>query len=233
MISVIIPIYNQANKLVKCLESLNRQTINDFEVVLVNDGSKDNPEKVFENFSKIAKIKGDLLYFSQQNKGAPAARNYGFSKSKGDFILFCDADSILQENMLESLINVLKFKPKANFSYSAFKWGRKTFRPGEFSYERLKKEPYIHTMSLIRREDLFNISWDESIRKFQDWDLYLTMAKENKFGVYINEILFTVIPGGHISTWLPSFAYKYLPWLPLVKKYNNAKEIIYKKHDLV
>lgn len=233
MISVIIPIYNQAGKLVKTLDSLKRQSINDFEVILVNDGSKDSPDKVFAEFSKTAKIKGDLLYFSQENKGAPAARNYGFSKSKGEFIIFCDADAILKENMLESLLDALRFNSKASFAYSAFKWGRKSFKPGRFSYEKLKKEPYIHTMSLIRREDFLNFRWDESIKKFQDWDLYLSMAKDDKFGVYIDEILFSVIPGGHISSWLPSFVYKYLPWLPLVKKYNNAKDIIYKKHDLV
>lgn len=233
MISVIIPIYNQASKLSKTLASLKNQSYLDFEVILVNDGSKDGPDKVFAEFSKTAKIKGDLLYFSQKNKGAPAARNLGFSKSKGEFIIFCDADAILKENMLETLIDALKFNPQASFSYSAFKWGRKTFKPGVFSYERLQKEPYIHTMSLIKRDDYLNFKWDESIKKFQDWDLYLSMAKADLFGVYVDEILFTVIPGGHISYWLPSFAYKYLPWLPAVKKYNNAKEIIYKKHGLV
>lgn len=232
MISIIIPIYNQAGKLVKTLESLKRQTISDFEIILVNDGSSDFPDKVFAQFSKSAQIKGDLLYYSQDNKGAPAARNYGFSKSKGEYVLFCDADAILKENMLETLLDSLEFNPKASFAYSAFKWGSKSFRPGRFSYEKLKKEPYIHTMSLIRRQDFLAFSWDESIKKFQDWDLYLSMAKAGKYGVYVDEILFTIIPGGHISSWLPSFVYKYFPCLPLVKKYNKAKEIIYKKHDL-
>jgi glycosyltransferase involved in cell wall biosynthesis len=233
MISVIIPVYNQANKLSRTLESLKNQTLLDFELILVNDGSNDQPDQVLADFSKTAKIKGDILYFSQENKGAPSARNFGFSKSKGDFIFFCDADALLKSTALEKLLDALKFNLKASFSYSAFKWGKKTFRPGQFSTERLKKEPYIHTMSLIRREDFLKFTWDESIKKFQDWDLYLSMAEANKYGVYVDEILFTVIPGGHISTWLPSFAYKYLTWLPLVKKYNKAKEIILKKHDLV
>ncbi len=233
MISVIIPIFNQANKLKKTLESLKNQSISDFEVILVNDGSSDNPEQVFIEFSKIANINSGLLYFSQENKGAPSARNFGFSQSKGDFIIFCDADAILNPDALEKLLDSLKFNPEASFSYSAFKWGRKTFKPGQFSFDKLKKEPYIHTMSLIRREVFINFKWDESIKKFQDWDLYLSMAKADHFGVYIDEILFTIIPGGHISYWLPAFAYKYLPWLKAVKKYNKAKEIILKKHDLV
>ncbi len=233
MISVIIPIYNQANKLNKSLLSLEKQTTQDFELILINDGSKDNPEKVFSQFSKHAKNKGALLYFSQKNQGAPSARNLGFRKSSGEFIFFCDADATLKPNALETHKNTLNHNPDASFSYSDFKWGRKTFKTGEFCVSRLRKEPYIHTMSMIRRNDFLDINWDESLKKFQDWDLWLSMSEKGRFGVYINEILFKVIPGGHISSWLPAFAYKYLPWLPNVRKYNKAKEIILRKHDLV
>ncbi len=233
MISVIIPIYNQASKLSKTLDSLEKQTTQNFEVILVNDGSKDRPDKVFAQFSKRTKAKGNLLYFSEKNQGAPAARNFGFNKSKGEFILFCDADAILKPHALETLRDALEFNSKASFAYSDFKWGRKTFKTGKFSASRLKKEPYIHTMSLIRRDDFLEFNWDESLKKFQDWDLWLSMSKKGKLGVYVEEILFTVIPGGHISSWLPAFTYKYFPWLPAVKKYNKAKEIIFKKHDLV
>jgi glycosyltransferase involved in cell wall biosynthesis len=233
MISIIIPIYNQANKLSKTLLSLEKQTTQNFEVILINDGSNDQPDKVFAQFSKRSKAKGGLFYYSQENQGAPAARNFGFKKSQGEFIFFCDADTILRPHALETLRDALEFKLKASFSYSDFKWGRKTFKTGEFSASRLKKEPYIHTMSLIRRDDFSDFSWDESLKKFQDWDLWLSMSKKGKFGVYVNKILFSVIPGGHISSWLPAFAYKYLTWLPAVKKYHKAKEIILKKHDLV
>jgi len=233
MISVIIPIYNQASKLEKTLESLEKQTTQNFEVILVNDGSNDQPDKVFANFSKRSKAKGNLLYFKQENKGAPAARNFGFKKSSAEFIFFCDADAILKPQALQTLKDTLEFNTNASFAYCDFKWGRKTFKTGKFSVSRLKKEPYIHTMSLIRSRDFSGFSFDEKLKKFQDWDLWLSMSSAGKFGVYVEEILFTVIPGGHISAWLPSFAYKYLPWLPLVKKYNKAKEIILEKHDLV
>lgn len=233
MISVIIPIYNQAEKLKKTLDSLNKQSNQNFEVILINDGSSDDPEPIFANFTKISKAKGDLLYFKQINQGAPAARNFGFSKSKGDYIFFCDADAILKPMALEIMFDTLCFNSKASFVYSSFKWGSKTFKLSPYDLEKLKKEPYIHTMSLIRRVDFPSSGWDENIRKFQDWDLWLTMAKSGKYGLFIDQVLFSIIPGGHISAWLPAFVYKYFPFLPLVKKYNRAKEIILKKHDLV
>jgi len=61
MISVIIPVYNQAKKLAKTLDSLNKQTNKNFEIIIVNDGSSDNPESVFTDFVKKNTINGSLL----------------------------------------------------------------------------------------------------------------------------------------------------------------------------
>jgi glycosyltransferase involved in cell wall biosynthesis len=233
MISVIIPVYNQAKKLAKTLDSLNKQTNKNFEIIIVNDGSSDNPESVFTDFVKKNTINGSLLFFNQKNQGAPAARNRGFRESKGNFLFFCDADAILKPETLEVMQDALIFHPGASFVYSSFKWGSKYFRVGPYDKNRLKKEPYIHTMSLIKRSDFPNSAWDEDIKKFQDWDLWLTMLKAGKYGVWIDQILFTIIPGGTISTWLPSFFYKYFKFLPVVKKYHQAKKIILQKHELV
>ena len=79
--------------------------------------------------------------------------------------------------------------------------------------------------------------WDESLKKFQDWDLWLTMLEQNHKGKWISEVLFTAQTGGTMSNWLPSFIYK-IPWDKIgwkpktVKKYEEAKEIIRKKHGL-
>lgn len=233
MISVIIPVYNQAQKLAKTLASLNNQTILDFEVIVINDGSSDNPESVFTNFVKNNKINGNLIFLSQKNKGAPAARNRGFQESTGDYLFFCDADAVLASHALETMKDNLLFNPSASYVYSSFKWGKKLFKLHAFDEEKLKKEPYIHTMSLIKREDFPKEAWDENIKKFQDWDLWLTMLKNGKKGLFIDQVLFYVSPGGTISSWLPSFAYRYFKFLPQVRKYNKALEIIKQKHGLV
>jgi hypothetical protein len=90
--------------------------------------------------------------------------------------------------------------------------------------------PYIHTSSLIRRADF--PGFDETLKKFQDWDLWLSIAESGGKGVWIDKMLFSVAPGGSMSDWLPAIAYRLLPFLPAVKKYNKARLIIKKKHGL-
>ncbi|MFA5000255.1 MAG: glycosyltransferase family A protein [Patescibacteria group bacterium] len=232
MISIIIPVYNQAKKLIKTLSSIARQTYTDYEVIIINDGSHDGVEAIFTAYYKKLETNNNYLFLNQENKGAPAARNRGFKEAKGEYLFFCDADAILKPGALEMMLGVLINNPTLSYVYSSFYWGRKLFKVGEFSPEKLKAAPCIHTMSLIRRTDFPTAGWDEKIKKLQDWDLWLTMLEQGKVGFWIPQALFTVSPGGTISSWLPSFAYKYLPFLPAVKKYQRAVKIVKDKHGL-
>ncbi|MBU4455557.1 glycosyltransferase family 2 protein [Patescibacteria group bacterium] len=236
MISIIIPIYNQADKIGKCLDSILNQTYKNFEIIIVNDGSTDNIEKVLKNYKSKFSAQGGPAsgwqIFSQKNKGAPAARNRGYGEASGEYLFFCDADAVLKPEALKTMLNALKQHQEASYAFSSFLWGRKLFKLGPFDAEKLKKAPYIHTMSLIRREHFPASGWDESIKKLQDWDLWLTMLEQRRSGVWIDKVLFKVQTGGTISSWLPSFAYKFMPFLPNVKKYKKAMEIIKKKHNL-
>lgn len=236
MISIIIPVYNQADKIIKTLESINRQTYRDFEVIIVNDGSSDGVEDIcalyLRKLVEASNTNIKYLFLNQENKGAPAARNRGRAAAQGDYLFFCDADAVLKESALEELSAALTWHPEASYAYSSFKWGNKLFKLTPFNAERLRREPYIHTMSLIRTTDYPIQGWDENIKKFQDWDLWLTMLEAGKVGVFVDSILFTVSPGGTISSWLPSFAYKLFPFLTAVKKYHQALKIIKEKHGL-
>ena len=82
-ISIIIPVYNVEKYIKKCLESLANQTMQDFEVIIVNDGSKDDSEKIIENYIKShPKIK--INYYKKENGGLASARNYGVKYAKGE-----------------------------------------------------------------------------------------------------------------------------------------------------
>ena len=232
MISIIIPVYNQAERLIKTLASINRQSYQDYEVIIVNDGSIDNVEALCAEYLKKLETTNHYLFLNQTNHGAPAARNRGKQESKGDYLLFCDADAILHPKALEYMLSYLEANPSASYAFSSFLWGKKLFKLTDFDPEKLKRQPYIHTMSLIKRADYPENGWDESIKKFQYWDLWLTMLEAGKVGVFVPQVLFTVAPGGTISSWLPSFAYKLFPFLPAVKKYNQAMKIIKDKHGL-
>jgi glycosyltransferase involved in cell wall biosynthesis len=231
MISIIIPLYNQAKKLQYCLESIKNQTFNNYEIIIANDGSTDNVEQIYEKNKKELGLRLELI--SQENKGANAARNLGLKNSKGEFIIFCDADLTMKPQMLSTMNSALQKNNLASFAYSSFIYGHKKFNSYPYDGEKLKKMPYIHSTSLIRREHFPSSGWDESLKKFQDWDLWLTMLENGNTGVWINEILYTIQAGGSMSSWLPGFAYKYCKFLPAVKKYNSAMEIIKKKHNLI
>src|SRR3989344_7076282 len=97
-ISIIIPAYQHAKELPKCLESIFAQTLKPFEIIVVNDGSTDNTAEVLERYKNRVKI------IAQENKGANSARNRGFDESSGDFVIFCDADIIIQPACLEKMV---------------------------------------------------------------------------------------------------------------------------------
>lgn len=228
MISIIIPVYNQASKLAKCLDSINKQTIKNFEIIIVNDGSSDDIKPVIDKYQALFGLQ--LSYVTQNNQGAPAARNRGAQDAKGEYLLFCDADIVMTPDTLDIMQKTLQQNPQASYAYCSFRWGRKLFKLFPFDADRLRKMPYIITTSLIRREHF--PGFDISIKKFQDWDLWLTMLEQGHTGVWIDKVLFKVFTGGVYSSWLPGFAYKFFPFLPVVKKYNNAMAIIKAKHHL-
>lgn len=229
MISIIIPVYNQANKLDQCLASLANQTYQNYEIILVNDGSTDSLEEVLEKYKSVFGIK--FIFINQRNLGSNPARNSGAKRAQGEFLLFCDADIIMKPEMLKTMLGSLKEHPEASYAYSSFKFGHKIFKLWPFDPEKLRQMPYIHTTSLLRKEHFPD--WDENIKRLQDWDLWLTMLEQGHKGIWLDKILFQVQPGGTMSSWTPSFLYKLMPFLPRVRKYKKAMEIVKKKHNRI
>lgn len=223
MISVIIPVYNNYKELKNCLKSLARQSFKDFEVIVVDDGSTCEISK-----PKVQML--NLFFYKIKHGGAPRARNYGFEKSKGEFVLFCDADMELRDDCLEKMYRALKNSPHKSYAYSDFKYGFKNFIFWEFDKKKLMQNNYVSVCSLLRRE--YFPGFDESLKRFQDWDLWLTVLGKGGRGIYIPEVLIRVATSsGRISSWMPKLLYK-LPFLKRVRDYNMAKEIVIKKHNL-
>ncbi len=116
-ISVIIPVYNTEKYVEKCLESLAKQEMKDFEVIIVNDGSTDNSENVIKNYMQSSKL--NIKYLEKENGGLASARNYGVEKASGKYISFLDSDDYLDKNLFSELekyidkdIDLIKFKMK-------------------------------------------------------------------------------------------------------------------------
>ncbi|HSR88925.1 MAG TPA: glycosyltransferase family A protein [Candidatus Udaeobacter sp.] len=238
LISIIIPVYNHAHTLKRCIESVFNQTYRPLEVIVVNDGSTDNFEEVVKECLLLTDgdcigVGSVLSVISQENFGAATARNRGFKESKGEYVIFWDADTLAQPQMLQKMFAALQNNPQASYAYSSFKFGWKTIKSQNFDPSKLKQLNYIDTTALVRRSEF--MGFDESLKRFQDWDLWLTMLEKGKTGVFIPDTLYTKKVSGRegISKWLPSFVYK-LPWkIKQVKKYEEARSIILKKHGLL
>ena len=100
IISIIVPIYNVSPYLQLCLESIEKQTYPHFEVLLINDGSRDNSKDICLEFVERDKR---FKYIEQQNAGLSAARNTGILNARGEFITFIDGDDLIESNYLEEL----------------------------------------------------------------------------------------------------------------------------------
>ncbi len=233
-VSVVIPCYNHASILRRTLRGLLCQTRPVDEIVVVDDGSVDNPKVVVEEFADWLPIRYIRL---DKNSGAPIARNRGADETTGDLILFLDADAELYPQAIEKMEKELRTRPDVDFVFSDFLWGRKAFHGMRFSEGELKKRNYIHTSSLLRRNAF--PGFDPSLTKLQDWDLWLTMADQGSKGAWIHEILYRIEPRreGGMSRWIPRFVYQ-LPWnmvgwIPAeVKKYQMAEDVVRKKHGI-
>ncbi|MFA6429004.1 MAG: glycosyltransferase [Patescibacteria group bacterium] len=233
LVSIVIPVYNHAKELVACLESLERQTYRHLEIIAVDDGSTDNVSERL--LGRTWRFPFTFTRF-ETNQGAPSARNEGFRRAKGEYVLFLDADVTLREDAIDRAMRALLLHPEAAFAYSAFRFGGKLFRSFPFSHDRLKRGNFIHTSSILRRTSF--PGFDETLKKFQDWDLWLTIAERGGVGIEIPEVLMRMPQRktGY-SRWLPAFFHR-IPWQSIgwmpeeIKRYRAAEAIIREKHHL-
>lgn len=230
-VGVVIPCFNHARELERTLQALADQTLSPSEVVVVDNGSDDDPASVVARFADRLPVR--CIRFAER-QGAPAARNRGAHEISSPFILFLDADTALEPSALAVMAQALEEHPEVSFAYSDFYWGWKRFYGRAWDQAALRQMNWIHTTSLIRRSDV--IPFDESLKKFQDWDMWLTMAEQGKMGVWIPKPLFRVIQrSGGMSRWLPAFVHRMswpiFGWMPTeIRKYREAEKIIRLKH---
>ncbi|WP_411893742.1 glycosyltransferase family 2 protein [Winogradskyella sp. A2] len=167
--SVIIPLYNKQDYIADCLESALKQNFNDYEIVIVNDGSTDKSSKIAEGF-KSDKIR----LFHQENQGASKARNNAATFSKGQYLAFLDADDIWKSNHLECLHESIKAFPKSGLYANNYliKHSQTYIAPAELNIQLTSNVPFI-------LKDFFEASLKDTIV----WTSASSIAK-SKFESY-------------------------------------------------
>lgn len=148
-VSVIVPVYNMESYLEKCMDSLVNQTLDDIEIIVVNDGSVDNSLKILNKYKK--KYPEKVQVINQENSGISVARNNGLKKATGKYVGFVDSDDFIDLNMFKHLYDKCK-KINADIVVCNYK----KYYSDTDSYESVDVVRNIHCSSLFEEPSLIN-----------------------------------------------------------------------------
>lgn len=183
LVSVVIPCYNQAHFLGEAIESVLAQTYRCFEVIVVDDGSRDEVDAVSARFPGIT-------YFRQPNQGVSGARNAGLKVSRGAYVVFLDADDRLLPEALSIGVENLKSHPDCAFVWGQCRHSNKAGEPipappkpwiKQEHYVNLLRTNYIRTPGVVMyRRAVFDAvgGFDPELQGGEDYDLHLRIARE-------------------------------------------------------
>lgn len=117
IISIVVPAYNVGPYIAECLKSVQKQVYTEWELIVVNDGSKDNTYSIAK---EIADLDSRILLYTQENQGVSVARNVGLQLSKGKYIIFLDGDDFWEPECLSELLTAIQ-SSRADFSYCGYR----------------------------------------------------------------------------------------------------------------
>ena len=153
-VSVIVPFYNVENYIEKCLETLVNQTLEDIEIIIVNDGSQDRSIDVVKRF--LGKYPEKLVYLEKENGGLSDARNYAIPYAKGEYIAFLDSDDYVEKTMYKDMYELAK-KENSDMVECDFYW----------EYPDKKKEDIgnLYSNKKEMMEKVRVVAWNKLIKK--------------------------------------------------------------------
>ena len=199
-ISVVIPTFNRISLVARAIDSVLKQSLNPYEIIVVDDGSDDGTSEMIQNNYKSIKL------IQQQNNGVSAARNNGIKHAKGDWIALLDSDDEWTEKKLENQVDRLIKTPEYDFCHTNEIWIRNGVRVNQ----RKKHEKYggyifdkcldicrISPSSVLFRKNILDhVGWfDDQLPVCEDYDLWLRITSEYRI-LFIDDPLI-IKYGGH------------------------------------
>ncbi|MFD1628606.1 glycosyltransferase family 2 protein [Pseudopedobacter beijingensis] len=231
LVSICIPCYNAEQYIKDTLDCIGKQSYRNLEIIVIDDHSTDNSLNILQNYSQKYPF---LQFETAQKKGAAAARNQAFTLSKGEFIVFFDADDIIEENFIESQLAALHYH-KEDVVVSS--WGRFSDHP-----DNCKTDPYIiekdlsfyewiigywtnvrHTtppgrVMASRELTLKSGLWDEGLSLNDDFQFFSTLFYYAKTIIYNGNSVFKYRTGiGGLSTQKKGYEYQLSNFNALMK----------------
>ncbi len=180
-LSVIVPVYNVEKYLDKCLNSLASQNIDDYEIIVVNDGTKDNSQNIIDRYVKEYPF---VKSYIKENGGLSSARNYGVKYASGEYITFLDSDDYIEKDTYKNMLDIA-YKDNLDLVVSDL----------EYVWEDNSKEPFIKDgINKVSDNDLKNLflsplfSWNKVYKK----ELFDKLNCEYPVGLWYEDIPVTL-----------------------------------------
>ena len=199
-VSVIVPTYNRADRLERALNSIVSQTYQDFELIVVDDGSTDKTYQLMKSFPKAQ------YFYIKKNSGVSKARNVGLAFAKGELICFLDSDDLWKEKKIQIQSLWLENNKDSQICYTDEIWVRNGVRVNPMNrHRKYSGDIFRHCLglcivspsSVMIRAKLFDEigNFDESLPACEDYDLWLRIA--SKYAFHFIEEPLIIKYGGH------------------------------------
>lgn len=226
-VSFIMPTYNRDYIIEKAIDSILAQSVNDWELIIVDDGSVDNTKDMVNAIND-----NRIRYYYQKNKGAAAARNTGLSHARGKWVAYLDSDNELFSNYLETMLGWLGKNPEIVFSVPRAHRTMELYEDGKLVKliddsndtppslalkDIFMKKLNLDTNGFIHLHRLYDegVRWAEGLPAMEDWDLAMTIGERYPDGfLYVPVVLYNyhqrfggdgIVSNSEYSTWADVF----------------------------
>ena len=187
--SIIMPTYNRAFCITNTIDSLISQTYQNYELIIVDDGSTDNTETLLKETYSQYFDKGQFIYTTQSHSGASQARNIGINLAKNDWIAYLDTDNEMFSNHLKEFAYAISTH-KNSIYYAQISHSKNGILGKKFNYKKLCKANFIDLGVFVHKKSLIEKygNFDTNLKRPVDWDLILRFTKKEK-PYFIKKIL--------------------------------------------
>ena len=193
LVSIITPCYNSANFIIETMESVIHQTYQNWELLITDDGSKDNSVSIIQDY---VKKDSRIRLFKIENSGAAVARNYSIKQARGMYIAFLDSDDIWLPFKLEKQIDFMELN-NYNFTYSSYQkmdesgslGNLVTIVKDRLNYKDMLSSNKIGCLTAVYNAEVLGKIYMPLIRKRQDYALWLKILKLTDFAYGLDEVL--------------------------------------------
>jgi teichuronic acid biosynthesis glycosyltransferase TuaG len=196
LVSIIMPVYNARDFIEEAIQSVIRQGYDNWELIIVNDGSTDGSNDILTKFDSYTRIH----IYNQSNKGVSSARNVGLAKMKGDYFCFLDADDTLPPNSIESRLKVFQANPALSFVDGSVAFIDSISQKQTKQYRPQFEGPPLRQLLKLSDTCFFGLSWmikqsdcrifmREDIKHGEDLLFFMELSRNGGLYLFTNELV--------------------------------------------